>query len=327
MNYAPYIHNYHNCTQIIVAAMLKRLGAPTELVWNQAGFGYKDEGDYVIVDPYYTPVRRQLADDHGIDWIEACSPEAGELAIQLDEWLALGRTAGVISDMYELPYHAYYRQAHDSHAVEVIGMAPGGYVVCDHYYQYVGPISRRDLLAAMESYQSRYGGYKDLHLFYLAWQAEQNCTGASFDHRRAIQRNVDAMQGRPPEADLDETMRHGLPAIPVFGEKLMQLLETESEWLDLTHKMIKEVSFTRYHFHVFLGLCGLPELAGKALEASQHWQVMGNMVARGLLRKEAKSLRDRIEGRFARLLEAEADHTQTLAGWLLAHPDWSMPER
>lgn len=324
MDYLPYHSNYHSCTNIIITAMLKRLGVNTELIWSQAGMVYWPEKDGLsIMEPYYLPIADQLRLYHGVQWVESTAESGEILCEQVDEILRTGVTVGVIADVYELSYLPVLKgQIHDMHMLEVIRDAGEHYEICDHYYRYVGRIAKKDLIRATNSYRTLYQNYQELFCFYITRGEKVEQAEQDFNYYTPILMNAMVMNGDTSAIPVKERASYGLDTFLVFRGELEQHAELVSkDWLNLMYKMIREMSYSRYHYHVFLNLCGLREVAETVLESSQQWMVLGNLVARGLLREEMRPLVPRMNIRLERIAGHEEQSLGMMNDWIVRHPD------
>ncbi|ATF15814.1 hypothetical protein A616_28845 [Brevibacillus brevis X23] len=301
-----YKNNFQNCFQLVVSSMLSRQRVPVEYIWNQAGLYISDEQAKWYLTPYYWNLRSYLK-TIGIQYFESNVDDTTLILETIQEILSKRLSVGVMVDIFELPYSMYYQEYHDSHTVEIVGIDGTEFEIFDHYYRYQGKIELSQLCRAINSYFEHFPPDNYL-LFYLD---ATNFSEMLIDTELIISNNMMVMKGNAIRDYIDKKANQivGLDAIPVLKNKVLSLLRLNEEdaepHLDNMFKDIKEISFSRYNFFIFLKKLTVVDFFEYLEEASQGWGVTANMILRAKVTGEYESMSLRISNRFDRLLEQE----------------------
>lgn len=303
------IHNdvYHNCQNVTISAMLKRLGVSLEYIWGQAGLLYKDMGKLTI-HPFYRDVVEDFSKYYGIQYFEKQIIDTDQFLSEICLLVKLGHTIGIELDVFELPYCMQYRSKHILHAVEVVDVVDDEFVICDHYYKYHGQMNYQSIKSALLSCLKHLDkNHHNLHYFEVDVSRE-------FSHSisnlvRVVSDNHNVMIGNPIGflRNIKDDAYVGINAIPEIRNKTRELLMLpDQEPLRSFHFMIKEIANSRYHFHMFLKGFSQPFIAEEIREVCEHWTVIANLLLRGYVIGNPNEILPRVEKQFEYVVDKES---------------------
>ncbi|EML6324650.1 hypothetical protein QCQ60_004970 [Bacillus cereus] len=303
---------YFNCSQLVIASMLKQTGINIDLMWKQAGFLYDNSEDKEIISPYYQDLKSDFSENNNVKIFEHYYKGDEYLvyiATILDLVVNQKISVGVALDVYELPYCRHYQKRHAYHIAEITGYKDGTLEICDHTYRFQGyyPITLIEK-AIYSIYQ--HTNEITCKLVYVIPNQNQKYFHKNLDVTNVLKDYYQIMMGKPIFNFLQFKNAYiGLEAISFLKEDVLNWISSMStETLDIFnvryYQSLKEVGFSRYHMFQFLNHFNLQE-ANCFKESYQNWTVLGNMIARMYVTGKMSGLKDRINHRFNRLYEQE----------------------
>ncbi|AKF95958.1 BtrH N-terminal domain-containing protein [Brevibacillus laterosporus] len=308
MEFTLYQSSYHNCKNIVLTAMVKRLGFDIDHLWSQAGLSYQEDEQTFLLTPYYKSILDVLK-NLGITVLSRNFSDSESCISALREVLQQGRTIGIHTDLFELPYCMYYQDLHEMHAIEILEVEGDDWTICDHYYRFLGKISSEVLHKAINGTIEH--KLAECSIYFLDSELSKDIWGDFTNNvSQIVTENLKVMEGNSLfELSGSETNAIGLEAISLFGNKLDALVLAEDKeqlpLLEECYDQMKEVTNSRYHFHSFLKSVHEEDFAEAVLEASQCWGVATNMVLRVFATESFEGMRERIKKRMNRVMEQE----------------------
>ncbi|SFS44329.1 BtrH N-terminal domain-containing protein [Marininema halotolerans] len=311
-----YIDSNKNCFHLVLAAILKRKGIHPDYAWNQAGLYYEDLGDEWKLTPYFESVDNCL---HGVQVRSESFSTSDHLIERLDALLTPERTVVVGVDIYELPYCLYYQEKHAPHSIEILRREDGNYQICDHFFQFIDPLSRSDLKKALDSYEQHCLLKTNLHYLQLS-EREWKLPDLA-DAMTVMKKNCAMMEGVLLEGM--EPLGSGIYGFQVI-DHLMHRLDTMLSMEEVVAKEImeemycnlKEISHSRDNYGAFLKRMGLEELISPIEEAGQCWKAAANMLLRAKVAGNHEGMKPRIFKRLERVKEQERLVVEQIGNYL-----------
>lgn len=321
MDFTIYYNPYHNCRNMTISAMVMRLGATLEYLFGQAGLFYKEEKNGVFITPYYRSLESEFARSHGIFFHEDKITDANQFITHLRRLVEKKHTVAVMLDIYELPYSIYYRDNHDYHDIEIVALEEERFVICDHHFQYYGVVDA-DVIQKASLSLVHHLGIDACTSYYFT--RPRDYTYHRDDFIRVLSENCQAMKGKAIDYLVQEAAGAyiGLQALEPMKIRITEFLtrndQRQAAFLYELYKMVKEISHSRHHFHLFLKAFDQEEIAFDFLEAAQHWAVITNLLMRAYITGGYNDVTDRVERRFDKLIEKEMQNLDNMARLLAA---------
>ncbi|WP_134683025.1 BtrH N-terminal domain-containing protein [Brevibacillus migulae] len=322
MEFTIYHNPYHNCRNMTVSAMVKRLGISLDYIWGQAGLSFKEEHQDITITPYYRSMESDFSQSHGIVTHEDNIADSYEFLHHLIGLVQANHTVAVMVDVFEMPYCIYYQLHHEIHDVEIVGMDGKHFVICDHYYHYYGTIEIEQIRKAASASIDQLG-FESCTAYYFTISRTSHFTYSEMDFTRVAAENYHVMSGKPIGFLKEQTrgLHIGLFALAPMKQRITEFLyvndQTDPGYLYNLYKMVKEVCNSRHHFHVFLQAFDQKELAFDYRVAAQHWGVIANLMVRAYLSKNYIGMAPRVELRFRKATEKETENTEKLQAMLM----------
>ncbi|SDW03534.1 Butirosin biosynthesis protein H, N-terminal [Marininema mesophilum] len=300
-----YVDSNKNCFHLVLAAILERNGIHPDYAWNQAGLYYEESENHWKMTPYFESVDNCLRGVKVISEKFSCNDR---LLDRLDDLLTRGQNVVVPVDIYELPYSMYYREQHNPHSIEMLRLEDGSYHICDHFFQFIGTLSRSDLKKTLDAYNSHC--LPDITFSYLQISENELKLPDIEDATTIIKKNCAIMEG--VLLDGMESLGSGIYGFGVIVRLIKKLDEMlsleESAAKDLMEEMycdIKEVAYSRDNYSAFLKRMGLGQLTSPVEEAAQCWRAASNMLLRAKVAGNHEGMKPRIFKRLERVQEQE----------------------
>ncbi|KYD04432.1 hypothetical protein B4102_3278 [Heyndrickxia sporothermodurans] len=302
---------YYNCKNLLITAAIKRKGYSIEGLWKKVGFHFDPYSDFIIT-PYYLSLEDEL-NSYGFSLNTYYYKDANEFYDALHNYINNQIIVGVGLDLYELPYSMYYNEEHQNHAVEVIGYEEGNFIVLDHYYNYFGNIPEAAFDKAIKS--NLENNQQSLQIYFINDNVKENRTENT---KEIINENILALEGKRKYINQSDTSITGISGILNFKNRLINEFsrvpssEQKDEIHELVYPVIKEISYSRYHFKTFIGLLGDEYLSEKLHDISQNWSVLGHLLLKANLSKNYDKMLTRIDNKLEDLYEKENNAVELL---------------
>ena len=94
MDFTLFKSSNHNCSHLVISAMMKRLKLPYEIVWSQAGLIFSENQKGIEITPYYKDFPQYWEERFGFRFLEYYDPDPDSLSKRIEELLRLGVTVG-----------------------------------------------------------------------------------------------------------------------------------------------------------------------------------------------------------------------------------------
>lgn len=213
----------HNCFGLSVNAILSRtVPEVIPYVWNQAGIVIYKNNAIVNLSPYFESMEDHLKRVANIMMYKLNFNKFEELHEKSIEILERKRSFIICLDVFELPFNMYYKKKHNLHYVEVVNIIGDNYFICDHFYKYIGKITKEII------YKSTASLIKEnlLNQFKIYdFDVSKKDLGASLDIKEILKINTTVNCGHIPK-DIniltyeDKTHHLGLNQFAYFKEQI-----------------------------------------------------------------------------------------------------------
>lgn len=286
-----YYSPYHNCKRLILTAMLLRDGINESIMWNKIGFHFNEYFDKYVY-PYPITIEEELK-SLGYDYKHLSLYSYNDFESKISKILKSNKTVAIYVDIFELNYTIYFKKQHHKHSVEIWKVDEENYYIYDHYYQFEGSISKESLKSAVYSLDSQ-----KFTLFFL------NKT-KHFPDSNVLKFNSKSLSG-----DLSYSCQNKYSIVGIFGikdfiNKILNDFSNEelylkNQYFKNYYPVLKELSYSRYHFSKYLEYEGFEEISDVYLDVSQNWSIVANILLIGNVSQNYKKILPRI----TRILES-----------------------
>ncbi|MBJ8030424.1 hypothetical protein [Bacillus cereus group sp. N21] len=312
--------NYHNCSQLVTAAMLSRHKIPVEQIWKQAGLIFGNTDNELILMSSFRILAEDIYKYNGIKLEKNSYPygDYEEYVKKVFEENILDTTFAASLDVFELPYCHYYQREHEYHIVEVIKAEEDDLIICDHFYHYYGKLSKAQFKKAAYSVYKNTARQENVYKFIKEVNFKNEVDIVS-----VLDENLKAMEGHTIQLEFEDTMV-GLQSIPHMKEHFMQIFKedfnTARPVLDGYFTGLKDIANSRYHLATFLKSFDDKEESKALIEsyqdAYQCWAVLANLIARMFVSKRLDGMEERVSKRFDKAYELEKIVVKELKNYL-----------
>lgn len=304
-------HNpYYNCKNLFITAAIKRKGYQVEGLWKRIGFHFNPHSNFVVT-PYYMALEKEL-NDYGFSLRTHTYGTVENLISCLNEYLANNLIVGIGLDLNELPYSIYYNEGHQMHAVEILGFENGEYIVCDHFYNYLGEVSKDILVDSLKSVLMAVK--QPLNIYQLVEFEEVK----SVSVHKIVSDNIQALEGHFQYHKQTNNSYVGIEGINEFKNQLISKFrelssdEDRDEVFEIVYPLIKELSHSRYHFKSYIKMQNEEKLAQQIHDASQNWAVLAHLLLKANVSQSYERMLDRIESKFNYIYKKEKAIVESL---------------